>query len=62
MLCIPLWKGYFKIRGAKEDPIPYVIKMELTYIPVKCGIINPDVNRFLINLVRSSIRNVQHSP
>ena len=46
MLCIPLWNGYFEIRGTKEDPIPYVIKLELTYIPVKCGIINPDVNLF----------------
>ena len=26
MLCIPLWNGYFKIQGAKEDPIPNVIK------------------------------------
>ena len=44
MLCIPLWKGYFKIRGTKEDPIPYVIKMKFTYVPDKCGIIDPDVN------------------
>ena len=22
MLCIPLWNGYFKIRGTKEEPIP----------------------------------------
>ena len=46
MLHIPLWNGYFKIGCTKEDPIPYVIKMELTYIPVKCGIIDPDVNWF----------------
>ena len=44
---IPLWNGYFKIRGTKEDPITYVIKMELTYIHFECGIIDPDVNRFL---------------
>ena len=43
MLCILLWNGYFKVRGSKEDHIPYVIKLELTYIPVKCGIIDPDV-------------------
>ena len=46
MLCIPLWNGYFKIEDTKEDPIPYRIKLELTYIPVKCGIIDPDVNLF----------------
>ena len=32
MFYIPLWNGYFKIRGTKEDPIPNVIKLELTYI------------------------------
>ena len=46
MLHITLWNGYFKIRGTKKDPIPYVIKLELTYIPVKCGIIDHDVNWF----------------
>ena len=44
MLHISLWNGYFKIGGTKEDPIPYVIKMAITYIPLKCGIIDPDVN------------------
>ena len=34
----------FKIGGTKEDPIPYVIKMELTYFAVKSEIIDPDVN------------------
>ena len=49
MLCIPLWNGYFKIGGTKDDPIPYVIKLELTYIPVKHGIIDLDVNWFTVN-------------
>ena len=44
MLHIPLWNGYFKIRGTKEDPIPNVIKLELTYIPVECWIIYPYVD------------------
>ena len=39
MLCIPCWNGYFNGGGTKEDPIPNVIKLELTYIPIKCGII-----------------------
>ena len=46
MLFIPLWNGYFKIRGTKEDPIPNVIKLRLTYIPVACWIFNPYVDWF----------------
>ena len=46
MLHITLWNGYFKIRGTKEDPMPYVIKLEPTYTPVKGGIIDPNVNWF----------------
>ena len=34
MLHIPLWNGYFKIRGTIEHPIANVIKLELTYISV----------------------------
>ena len=46
MLCIPCWNGYFNVGGTKEDPIPNMIKLELTYIPVKCGIIYPYVDGF----------------
>ena len=45
MLHIPLWNDYFKIRGTKEDPIPYMTEFELTYISVKHWVIDPDVNR-----------------
>ena len=34
MLHIPLWNGYFKIRDTKKDPIPYMTKLELTYISI----------------------------
>ena len=44
MLHIPLWNGYFKIRGTKVDPILNVIKLELTYIHVECWIIYPHVD------------------
>ena len=44
MLHIPLWKVCFKIRGAKQDPIPNMTKLELTYVSVKCGIVDPDKN------------------
>ena len=47
ILHIPLWKGCFKFRGTKEDPISYMTELELTYIPINCGIIDPYVNRFL---------------
>ena len=46
MLCIPCWNGYFNVGGTKEDPIPNMIELELPYIPVKCGIIYPYVDRF----------------
>ena len=28
------------------DSVPYVTKVELTYIPIKGGVADPDVNRF----------------
>ena len=45
-MCIPLRKGCFKVRGTKEDPIPYMTKIKLTYIPVQSWIIYPNVDRF----------------
>ena len=36
--------GYFKARGVKKDSIPDRIKVELTNIPVKSGIVYPDVD------------------
>ena len=46
MPCIPCWNGYFNVGGTKEDAIPNIMKLELTYIPVKCGIIYPYVDGF----------------
>ena len=46
MLCIPCWNGYFNVGDTKEDPIPNMIKLKLTYIPVKYGIIYPYVDGF----------------
>ena len=40
---IHLGMGYFKARGFKKDSIPDMIKIELTNIPVKSGIVYPDV-------------------
>ena len=45
MLHIPLWDGYCTIRGTKEDLVPYMTKLKLTFISVKHWVIDPDVNR-----------------
>ena len=41
---IHLGIGYFKARGVKKDYIPDMIEIELTNIPVKSGIVYPDVD------------------
>ena len=46
-VCIPFGRVYFKARSVKKDSVPDMIKVELTYIPIKGGIVYPDVNRFL---------------
>ena len=42
---IPLGKGCFNVRVTKEDPIPYMAKIKLAYIPVQSWIIYPNVDR-----------------
>ena len=44
---IPTGRVYFKARDVKKDFVPYMVKVELTSLPVKCGIVYPDVDRFL---------------
>ena len=46
MLHIPLWNGYLNTRVTKQDPIPYVTLLELTYISVQGGIIYPYIDWF----------------
>ena len=41
---IPIGRVYFEVRGVKKDSVPYMVKVELTNIPVKCGIVYPDVD------------------
>ena len=43
----PLGKDCFKVKGTKEDPIPYMTKIKLTYIPFQRWIIYPYVDRLL---------------
>ena len=51
MLHNPCCNGYFNVVGTKGDPIPNMIELKLTYIPVKCGINNnPDSDQIIINI------------
>ena len=36
-----------KLRGAEQDPVPYMMKVILTHIPAECGVVDPYVHRFL---------------
>ena len=33
----------FKVRGAEQDSGPYMMKVRLTHICIKCGVIDPNV-------------------
>ena len=46
MLHVPCCNGYFNVGGTKEDPIPNMIKLEITNIPIECGIVYPYVDGF----------------
>ena len=46
-VCIHLGRAYFKASSVKKDPVPDMIKIKLTKIPVKSGIVHPDVDGFL---------------
>ena len=47
MCTIHLGRAYFKARSVKKDSVPDMIEIELTNIPVKSGIVYPDVDGFL---------------
>ena len=40
-------RAYFKAMGVKKDCVPYMIKIELSNVPVKSRIVFPDVDGFL---------------
>ena len=46
-VCIHLGRVYFKARGVKKDSVSDMIKIVLTNVPVKSGIVYPDVDGFL---------------
>ena len=45
-VCIHIGKVYFKARGVKNVSVPDMIKVQLTYVPIKDGIVYSDVNKF----------------
>ena len=47
---IHLGRVYFKARDVKKDSVPDMIEITLTNIPVKNGIVYPDVDCFLYGL------------
>ena len=47
-VCMPIGRVYFKVRGVKKDSVPYMIKVELNYVPIKGGIVYSDINRFFL--------------
>ena len=47
-VCTHLGRAYFEARGVRQDSIPYMIKIELTNIPVKSEIVYTDVDCLLI--------------
>ena len=46
-VCMPIVIINFKARSVKQDSVPYIMKIILTHIPSKCGVVDPNVYRFL---------------
>ena len=44
---IPIIIVNSKLRCAKQDSVPYMVKVILTHIPAECGVVNPYVDGFL---------------
>ena len=48
VLCVHAhYHYYFKLRGAEQDSVPYMMKVILTHIPVQCGVVDPYLYGFL---------------
>ena len=37
----------FKLRGAEQDSLPYMMKVILAHIPIECLVVDPSADRFL---------------
>ena len=40
---MPIVITNFKARGTKQDSVPHMINIILTYIPIECGVVDPNV-------------------
>ena len=40
---IPINITNFKVRGVEQDSVQYMMKVILTYIPIECGVVDPNV-------------------
>ena len=46
-VCMPVIITNSKQRGAEQDSVPYMMKVILADVPVECGVVDPNVYRFL---------------
>ena len=42
-VCMLIVITNFKVRCVKQDSVPYMMKIILIYISVKCGVVDPNV-------------------
>ena len=56
-VCMPIVITNFKVRGVKQDSVPYMMKIILTHIPIQCGVVDPNVYQFLKEMYFDSLRN-----
>ena len=40
---MPIAITKFKVRGIKQDSVPYMMKIILAHIPIECGFVDPNV-------------------
>ena len=45
-VCMPIIITNFKVRGVEQDSVPCMMVI-LTHIHIKCGVVDPNVYRFL---------------
>ena len=43
-VCIPIFIINFKVRGIVKESVPYMMKVILTHISIKCKVVHPHVN------------------
>ena len=46
-VCMPIIIVNSKLRGAKQESVPYMVKVILTHNPVESGVVDPYLDGFL---------------